>query len=178
MFNLVLRDSDFGLECTELDNPRKRFGARGLVFNEKGQIAVFNKRNKNEFKLPGGGIDDGEDPEKAFIREVMEETGCTIENCEMMGVVEERQSRENFMQKSYVFKSNVKTNTGKLNLTQKEKDEGAVLHWLTPLETLQKLKLCINELKESKYDNVYRSKFMVKRDILILEEYLKMKEIL
>lgn len=29
---------------------------------------------KNEYKLPGGGIDKGENPEEAFKRETLEET--------------------------------------------------------------------------------------------------------
>ena len=38
----------------------------------------FNKKKKNEYKLPGGGIDYGETPNEAFIREALEETGCKI----------------------------------------------------------------------------------------------------
>ncbi len=172
MFNLKILNSDFGLKDKEMNNPRLRYGARGIIENENGEIAVFNKQVKNEYKLPGGGIDTGEDPISAFKREAIEETGCEIENVEMIGEIIEEQSDENFVQHSYVFKSKVKTNTHQLNLTEKEKEEGAVLHWLEPKRALEIMQDCIDKLNSSTYDNVYRSKFMVKRDIAILQAYL------
>ena len=95
-----------------MNNPRLRYGARGIIENENGEIAVFNKQVKNEYKLPGGGIDTGEDPISAFKREAIEETGCEIENVEMIGEIIEEQSDENFVQHSYVFKSS--SNSGYL----------------------------------------------------------------
>lgn len=172
MFSIKITNSDFGLENKAFNNPRMRFGARGIIENENGEIAVFNKRVKNEYKLPGGGVDDGELPIDAFKRESMEETGCEIGNIELIGEIEEEQSDENFIQHSYVFKSKVKNNTNTLNLTEKEKDEGAILHWLKPCEALEKMQNCIDNLSSSTYDNIYRSRFMVKRDIAILKAYL------
>ena len=175
MFKLKILNSDFGLKDKEMSNPRTRYGARGIIENENGEIAVFNKQVKNEYKLPGGGIDEGEDPITAFKREAIEETGCEIENVEMIGEIIEEQSDENFVQYSYVFKSKVKTNTYKLNLTEKEKEEGAILHWLEPKKALEVMQDCIDKINSSIYDNVYRSKFMVKRDIAILQAYLTNK---
>lgn len=70
-----ITDEDFGLNSIPFDNPRKRLGARGIVFNNEGKIAILNKTLKNEYKLVGGGIDENEDPTIAFKREVMEEAG-------------------------------------------------------------------------------------------------------
>ena len=72
----VLVDEDFGLNSIKFNNPKIRKGARGIIINHDGKIAVFNKVNKNEYKLPGGGINEGETPEEAFKREALEETGC------------------------------------------------------------------------------------------------------
>lgn len=60
-----------------MNNSRLRLGARGIAIREDGKIAIFNKSNKNEYKLPGGGLE-GEG-EEAFKREVLEEIGCEIE---------------------------------------------------------------------------------------------------
>lgn len=38
------------------------------------------------------------------------------------------------------------------------------------------MKECLGKLKESKYYDIYRTKFMVMRDIKILEYYLKNKK--
>lgn len=64
-----------------MNNSRLRLGVRGIAIREDGKIAIFNKSNKNEYKLPGGGLEgEGEEePEEAFKREVLEEIGCEIE---------------------------------------------------------------------------------------------------
>ena len=165
----VLVDEDFGLKSVEFNNPRVRKGARGIIINSDGKIAVFNKANKNEYKLPGGGIDEGENPEEAFKREALEETGCEIE------IIEEHKSLDNFKQTSYIFVAKVVNDTHKLNLTQKEKDEGAQLLWVDDTEALKLITDCYDKLKESKYENLYHSKFIALRDRYILEYYLNSK---
>ena len=49
-----------------MEKPQLRKGARGIVIREDGKIAIFNKANKHEYKLPGGGIEENENPEDAF----------------------------------------------------------------------------------------------------------------
>lgn len=168
----VLKDEDFGLKSVEFNNPRMRYGARGIIICNDGRIAIFNKSNKNEYKLPGGGIDAGEKPEEAFKREALEETGCEIEIIDELGTIEEHKSLDNFKQISYVYVGKVVRDSGKLDLTEKEKDEGARLLWVTIEEGLSLIKNCYNELKESKYENLYHTKFVVLRDRYILEYYL------
>ena len=113
-------DEDFGLTSVEFDNPRIRYGARGIVINNEGNIAVFNKQVKNEYKLPGGGIDAGEDPKEAFKREVLEETGCIIEVVDDLGTIEEHKTLDNFKQISYVFVGKVIEDTKQFDFTEKK----------------------------------------------------------
>lgn len=113
-------DEDFGLTSVEFDNPRIRYGARGIVINNEGNIAVFNKQVKNEYKLPGGGIDAGEDPEEAFKREVLEETGCIIEVVDDLETIEEHKTLDNFKQISYVFVGKVIEDTKQFDFTEKK----------------------------------------------------------
>lgn len=171
----VLVDEDFGLNSIEFNNPRVRKGARGIIINEEGKIAIFNKANKNEYKLPGGGIDEGETPENAFIREALEETGCNVEIVKSLGTIEEHKSLDNFKQTSYLYVAKVISNSNELNLTDKEKDEGARLLWVDEKEALRLVTDCFENLKESKYENLYHSKFIAMRDRYILEYYLKNK---
>lgn len=172
----VLRDEDFGLESVEFNNPRIRYGARGIIIREDGKIAIFNKSNKNEYKLPGGGVDKGEDIKEAFKREALEETGCEIEIIDELGTIEEHKSLDNFKQISYLFVGKVLKDNNKLELTQKEKDEGAKLIWVDKEEGLKLITNCLENLKESKYENLYHSKFIVLRERYILEYYLKKQE--
>lgn len=167
-------DEDVGFVSIKDDSPLEtRMGARGIVLNKKGEMAVFNKRLKNEFKLPGGGVDPDEDFILAFKRECKEEIGCEIDEIYSLGVIIEKKSRGNFEQTSHVFIARQKGELKTPKLTQKEKDEGAVCLWMDPNAALEKMRTCLENLKESKYDSIYRTKFMVFRDIKILEYYLE-----
>ena len=173
----IIRDEDFGDVSSRYYKTRNRRGARGIIIDNNGKIALFNKVKKNEFKLPGGGIDDDdEDPRQAFLREVKEETGCDVEIIDFLGYIEERRSQDNFKQISYVYIAKVIKNTYKLKLTSKEKDEGGKVIWVKPIEGLELVKKCINNLQASKHENLYHSKFIVTRDLKILEFYLSQTE--
>ena len=50
----------------------------------------------NEYKLPGGGMDEGEQPIETFKREILEEVGCEIDNIKLLGYTEEQKSKTNF----------------------------------------------------------------------------------
>ncbi len=173
MLDKVINNSEFCLEDIVMDNPRIRIGARGIIVGDDGLIGVFNKQNKNEYKLPGGGVDEGESLEDAFIREVLEETGYLVEINKKLGIITENRSSDNFKQISHVYVANLIKNTGNLNLTEKEIDEGGVFIWMDPKDAYEKIKNCINDLIESKYENIYHSKFIVTRDKYILEYYLE-----
>lgn len=60
-----------------------RVSAYGLVVNEEKlllcRLSKQLPRWVGQWTLPGGGIDFGEHPEKAAVREIMEETGVNVE---------------------------------------------------------------------------------------------------
>lgn len=166
-----LTDEDFGLTPIPFDNPRHRLGARGIIFNQDNKIAILNKSLKNEYKLVGGGIEEDEDPTKAFKRESLEESGCIIEIDDCLGTFEEMKSQDNFKQTSYIYVAHVIEDTKQLNFTQKEIDEGAKLIWLDINEAMNIIKDSEDKLKASKYEDVYHTKFIVRRDYEILKYY-------
>ena len=168
----VLTDADFNIEPIEMNNPRHRFASRGLVFKD-GKIAILNKQKKNEYKLVGGGIENNEDPAIAFQREVLEEAGCEVEIKNYLGTIEEHKSQDNFKQTSHVYVANVINDTGQLNFTPKEIAEGSRLLWLDIKDAMKFIKESEDKLIASKYENVYHTKFIVRRDYEILNYYLK-----
>ena len=168
-----ITDEDIGEVSIKMDNPKLRLGARGIVVREDGKIAVFNKSNKNEYKLPGGGLEGEEEPEEAFKREVLEETGCKVEIVKKLGTTEEYKTLDNFKQISYIFVGKVLEDTKQLNVTQKEKDEGAKLVWKTPEQALKLITESYDNLVASKYGTIYQTKFVVLRDRKILEKYIE-----
>ena len=62
MLHSIIKDEDIGYINKDLQNPRKRIGARGIVLKDN-KIALFYKKNMNEYKLPGGGVDENEEYE-------------------------------------------------------------------------------------------------------------------
>ena len=170
---IKITDEDIGEVSKDMNNPRLRLGARGIVIREDGKIAIFNKSNKNEYKLPGGGMEENETKEECFKREVLEETGCKIEIINKLGTTEEYKTLDNFKQISYIFVGKVVEDTKQLNVTQKEKDEGAKLIWETPENALKVITESYDKLVASKYESVYHTRFIVLRDRKILEYYMK-----
>ncbi|HET9519091.1 MAG TPA: NUDIX domain-containing protein [Actinoplanes sp.] len=61
----------------------RRIGAYGLCFDADGRILVARSSPRSEFSgiwsLPGGGLEQGESPEAAAVREFAEETGLIVE---------------------------------------------------------------------------------------------------
>ena len=77
---------------------------------------------------------------------------------------------------SYVYVGKVMEDTKKLHVTEQEEKEGAKLLWEKPEKALELIKDCYDKLLpspcESDLSSVYHTKFIIKRDIKILETYL------
>lgn len=166
-------DEDFNLSPVyHKEKTTIRLGSRGIVLNDKGEIAVIYKKAKNEYKLPGGGIDSGEKAQEAFRRECEEELGCVVDITKELGTAIEYKSQENFRQLAFVYEARKVDELESNNLTEKEKAEGAEYIWLPKLQALKKMRESLEKLESSDYDSVYRTRFMVLRDVRILEYYI------
>jgi len=67
-----------------MKNRKQVFGVLGLIVNKKGEV-LFTQRNEPKYKkwhkfwqIPGGGIEFGETPEEALMREMKEEVGVKV----------------------------------------------------------------------------------------------------
>ena len=76
-----------------------------------------------------------------------------------------------------MFVGKVLKDTKQLNVTEKEKDEGAKLLWKTPEKALELITECFDKLVASKYESIYSTKFVVLRDSKILEKYIEMNKL-
>lgn len=79
------------------------------------------------------------------------------------------------MQTSFVFIGKVIKKLENLSLTNMEKAEGGKRLWMKPEEALEKMKQNYDKLLASEYTSLYSTKIVAKRDIKILEEYLKVR---
>ena len=58
--------------------PQKMIVVKVVIKSDKGNILLAKPSYKNSWQLPGGGVDGGESPEEAAVREVQEELNLTI----------------------------------------------------------------------------------------------------
>ncbi|MDN4598009.1 NUDIX hydrolase [Leifsonia virtsii] len=64
-----------------------RVAAYGVITEgDRILLAHWNEGGKSGWTLPGGGIDPGEDPADALLREITEETGYLAEGGELLGI--------------------------------------------------------------------------------------------
>ena len=134
MLRAVLTDADFGAgEARLVDNISRR-AARGVLLDENNSAAMMFLSSEGFYKLPGGGIEPGEQETDAFVREVLEETGCGCEIIARLGTVEEHNFKTKFCQLSYVFLARKTGEASQPCLTENEKSLGMSLRWISLAE--------------------------------------------
>lgn len=75
------------------DNQRIRNAVRGIIINDKNEVALIHMKGKDAFgdrdhyELPGGGIEENEDFHNALRREIIEEIGYEIEGIKELGII-------------------------------------------------------------------------------------------
>ena len=164
-------DSDFGLEDKDLSKSKKRTIVKGLVVDQTGSVALFNKRLSGEYKLPGGVVNEGERTDITFINEIKREIGCNIEIIADIGVIEERMAQDDIIQETYVYVGRV-LEKGKIDYNNQEIDEFGKVIWLSPEDVLKLISDYKKEIDASDIENVYHSKYSVYRDEYIIRYYL------
>jgi 8-oxo-dGTP diphosphatase len=64
-----------------------RIAAYGVITDrDRILLAHWNENGRSGWTLPGGGIDPGEDPVDAVVREIAEETGYAAEAGDLLGI--------------------------------------------------------------------------------------------
>ena len=153
-----------GLEGMSKKEPRRT--ARAIVKNGEGLYAVLYAKKFDLYSLPGGGIEDGEDEVSTLIREMEEETGCTCDTIEQLGVVSENRCHQDYTTLSYYFVVHTKTKKYELHLTELEKENGTILKWCSLEELIQLIQDVEHETNQRK--------FLQARDMVALTEYRKL----
>lgn len=58
----------------------------GIVYNERGEVLLQKRGDRNQWGFPGGAMELGESIEETVKREIYEETGLTVEVEHLIGV--------------------------------------------------------------------------------------------
>lgn len=103
-------------------------GAAAIIVNEKGEILLQSRADRDKWGLPGGCQELGERFEDTVIREVKEETNLDVleENLEIIDIVSGASRRNDYPNGDVVINNTVlyciKTYTGELKWDRESKD--------------------------------------------------------
>lgn len=77
----TIQESDIHPDTSEIHTGKykDRQAARAVVIDEQGRVALLLVNKYSYHKLPGGGVEGGEDMMMALKRELREEIGCEAE---------------------------------------------------------------------------------------------------
>lgn len=146
-------------------NFEMRHAARAVVMDENGNVALLPVSKGDYYKLPGGGIDEGENIIEAVKRECIEEIGCEIEIIKELGEILEYRPKINFKQISYCFLAKLSGLKGKPKFTQSEIRNGfRDPVWVTISEAI--------ELVSKNITDDYSGGTIIARDTTFLKEAL------
>ncbi|MFA7243938.1 MAG: NUDIX domain-containing protein [Patescibacteria group bacterium] len=112
---------------------RERPGAYAVVSDESGQILCLNVNGS--FHLPGGGIDNNEDPKITVVRETYEESGCDICDLKYLGNANQyfqKEGRESMNKLGTFYLAKL----DKINEAESIEDDHIVT-WMKPEEFLK-----------------------------------------
>ena len=142
-----------------------RMAARAVLFDDEGKVAILHVSKDNYHKLPGGGIEEGENIEQALNREIKEEVGCEMEIGQEIGSVIEYKNYPdgtNLKHESICYFGKLKGEKGIVQFSEEEADRGFELAWVSLDEAIN--------LLENDNPSDYHGKFIKQRDSVFLRE--------
>jgi len=107
------------------------------TIQHKGEILLVkrnpNKRQGNKWGMPGGKLDAGETPIQAFIREVYEETGISLEKSEIEYFKSVYVRYPDYDFHSHMFSTKLSDEPA----VKLQKEEHSAYQWFTPTQALE-----------------------------------------
>ena len=128
----TITENDFGRQDTpeKWPNYHVRPGARAILLDQMSKIALMHVSNHDYYKLPGGGIDAGEDVITALRRELLEEVGASsIEIVSEVGQINEYRDDWEMKGEHFGFITKLTGEIIEPSRTEKEVEHGYKTVW-------------------------------------------------
>jgi ADP-ribose pyrophosphatase YjhB (NUDIX family) len=142
---------------------KERRAARAVMVTKKGGIYLVYMKTRGYYKLPGGGIEEGEDTETALHRELLEECGTDGVIIGEVGSVEEFREDYGLHQLSYCYLVQQNGSHMLPEYTEKERREQAELHIAASIDDAIMLVKANTPIDDE-------CRFMQQRDSVLLKE--------
>lgn len=120
-----------------------RNSARSVIISDK-KVAMIHSLKYDYYKFPGGGIEEGEDPVTAMIRETREEAGLVIipESVREYGIVHRIQKSDKdpavcFVQDNYYYICAAEAEAVSQDLQGYEVEEEYILVYVDPRQAIK-----------------------------------------
>jgi 8-oxo-dGTP pyrophosphatase MutT (NUDIX family) len=166
MMNLLRTIDLDSLPPDKLKTLTLRQAARAVVLDEEKNVALLHVSKGGYYKLPGGGVEPGENIATALKRECLEEIGCHVEIDQELGMTIEYRGKYNIKQESFCFLAHLVGPKGLPNLTEEEIADG-FSSWWGPLDQ------AITLMEEANTED-YQGKFIIPRELVFLHEAKKL----
>ncbi len=144
----------------------RRDSARSIILRG-GRVAMIHSRQYDYYKFPGGGIEEGEDPVRAMIRETREEAGLRVipDSVREYGLVHRIQKSDSdpeecFLQDNYYYLCETEDEPAAQSLDDYEARERYALEFVEPRFAIEKNR----SVGESPYNGL-----MFEREARVLE---------
>ena len=163
-----IHDSDFKKDYVsplKMEDYDVRNCARGILLRD-GKMAILYVSKWNYHKLPGGGVEDGEEVMTAFKREVREETGCdcmVLDDQAKNPVIVEYRDEFKLCQINHLLAARIVGEPKEVAFTGDEIEEGFKLLWVSLDQ--------IDAVLQGDNPTNYEGKFIQKRDRAIIDFY-------
>ncbi len=144
------------------ENFRQRHAARAVVLREDGKVALLHVRNKGYHKLPGGGVEEGEDLAVALERELLEEVGCQAKVVSEVGKIIEYRDQWQMLQTSFCFIAKQFGEYRPPAFTEEETADGFEIFWA---DNINHAILTLEADEPQNYDGA----FIKPRDLALLK---------
>ncbi|HSX01570.1 MAG TPA: NUDIX domain-containing protein [Candidatus Saccharimonas sp.] len=102
----------------------RRLAVRAILSDRQGKVCLLHVADGDYFKLPGGGVDAGEDVMTALHREILEETGYLASIGRGLGRVVQYRYADRFRQDSLCYLATITGGTGQPQFTSEELANG------------------------------------------------------